>query len=66
MRVREAILHSERQPDGAVTMARIVTIGKGKRIVQLVQTKGDKASTVTLDNKEYRALVRFASGGKGK
>lgn len=66
MRVREAILHSERQPDGAVTMARIVTIGKGKRIIQLVQTKGDKASTVTLDNKEYRALVRFASGGKVK
>jgi len=66
MRVREAILHSERQPDGAVTMARVVTIGKGKRIVQLVQTKGDKASTVTLDGKEYRALVKFASGGKGK
>lgn len=66
MRVREAILHSERQPDGAVTMARIVTDGRGKRVIQLVQTRGERASTVTLDDKEYRALVRFASGRKGK
>lgn len=61
MRVREAILHSERQPDGAVTMVRIVSIGKGKRVIQLVQTKGSQASTVSLDAKEYRALVAFAS-----
>ena len=61
MRVREAILHSERQPEGAVTMARVVTVGKGKRVIQLVQTKGDRASTITLDDKEYRALVAFVS-----
>ena len=41
MRVREAILHSERQPEGAVTMARVVSIGKGKRVIQIVQTKGN-------------------------
>jgi len=61
MRVRERILHSERQPDGAVTMVRIVSTGQGKRLVQLVQTKGSVASTVTLDAKEYRSLVSFAS-----
>jgi len=61
MRVREAILHSERQPEGAVTMARIVSIGKGHRLIQIVQTKGNQASQVTLDAKEYRALVAFAS-----
>jgi len=64
MRVREAILHSERQPEGAVTMVRIVTAGRGKRIVQIVQTKGSQASTVTLDDNEYRHLVAFASGKK--
>ena len=64
MQVREAILHSEKQPDGAVTMARIVSIGRGKRIIQLVQTKGNQASTVNLDAKEYRALVAFASRKK--
>ncbi len=64
MRVREAILHSERQPEGAVTMARIVSIGKGKRIIQLVQTKGNQASQVVLDAKEYRHLVAFASRKK--
>ena len=37
MRVREAILHSERQPEGAVTMARVVSIGKGK--IEMLQTK---------------------------
>ncbi|GAJ20231.1 unnamed protein product [marine sediment metagenome] len=41
MRVREAILHSERQPEGAVTMVRIVSIGGGKRLIQIVQTKGN-------------------------
>ena len=46
MRVREAILHSERQPEGAVTMARVVSIGKGKRVIQIVQMKGNQASTV--------------------
>ena len=46
MRVREAILHSERQPEGAVTVARVVSIGKGKRVIQIVQTKGNQASTV--------------------
>lgn len=61
MRVREAILHSEKQPDGAVTMARIVSIGRGKRVIQLIQTKANQASTVNLDAKEYRALVAFAS-----
>ena len=66
MRVREAILHSERQPEGAVTMAREVSIGKGKRIIQIVQTKGSQASTVSLDAKEYRSLVAFASHKKTK
>jgi hypothetical protein len=47
MTVREAILHSERQPEGAVTMVRIVSIGGGKRLIQLVQTKGNQASQVT-------------------
>ena len=61
MRVREAILHSERQPEGAVTMARVVSIGKGKRLIQIVQTKGNQASQVTLDAKEYRHLVAFVS-----
>ena len=42
-----------------------VSLGKGKRIIQLVQTKGNQASQVTLDAKEYRALVAFASGKKG-
>ena len=37
MRVREAILHSERQPEGAVTMARVVSIGKGK--IEMPKTK---------------------------
>ena len=64
MRVREAILHSERQPEGAVTMVRIVSVGKGQRIIQIVQTKGNQASQVTLDAKEYRALVAFASRKK--
>lgn len=41
-----------------------VSIGKGKRIIQLVQTKGNQASQVTLDAKEYRTLVAFASGKK--
>ena len=61
MRVREAILHSERQPEGAVTMDRVVSIGKGKRVIQIVQTKGNQASQVTLDAKEYRHLVAFVS-----
>ena len=61
MRVREAILHSERQPDGAVTMARLVSVGHGKRIIQIVQTKGNTASQVSLDAKEYKALVKFVS-----
>jgi len=61
MRVREAILHSERQPEGAVTMARVVSIGRGKRLIQIVQTKGNQASQVTLDAKEYRHLVAFVS-----
>ena len=61
MRVREKILHSERQPDGTVTMVRIVSTGQGKRLIQIVQTKGSIASTVTLDAKEYRSLVTFAS-----
>jgi len=64
MRVGEAILHSERQPDGAGTMARIATMGRGKRLIQIVQTKGNQASQVTLDAKEYRHLVAFASGKK--
>ena len=66
MRVREAILHSERQPDGAVTMVRIVSIGKGKRMIQLIQSKANQASQVVLDAKEYRYLVAFASGKKGR
>ena len=64
MRVREAILHSERQPDGAVTMARIVSTGHGHRLIQIVQTKANQATQVTLDAKEYRALVAFCSGKK--
>lgn len=64
MRVREAILHSERQPDGAVTMARVVS-GGGKKLVQIVQTKGNQASQVTLDTKEYRHLVAFVSMKRG-
>lgn len=64
MRIREAILHSEKRVNGAVTMAKIVTAGKGKRVIHLIQTRGDKASSVTLDEKEYRALVAFASGKK--
>lgn len=55
---------SKAQPEGAVTMARIVNIGKGKRLIQIVQTKGNQASQVTLDAKEYRALVAFASRKK--
>ena len=66
MRVREAILHSERQPDGAVTMVRVVTAGRGKRVIQIVQTKGNQASTVSLDAKEYRHLVDFVSQKKRK
>lgn len=66
MRIRETILHSDKRIDGAITVAKIVTAGKGQRIIHLVQTKGDKASSVTLDDKEYRALVAFASGGKRK
>ena len=61
MRVRERILHSERQPDGAVTIVRIVSTGSGHRLIQIVQTKGSAAMTVTLDAKEYRSLVSFAS-----
>lgn len=59
LRVREAILHSERQPEGAVTMARLVSVGRGKRLLTIVQTKGNMASQVTLDAKEYKALVKF-------
>lgn len=59
MRVREAILHSERQPEGAVTMARLVSVGRGKRIITIVQTKGSAANQVSLDAKEYKALVKF-------
>ncbi len=66
MRIRETILHSDKRINGAITVAKIVTAGKGQRLVHLVQTKGDKASSVTLDNREYRALVSFASGGKKK
>jgi len=64
LRVREAILHSERQPEGAVTMARVVSTGKGQRVIQIVQTKGNQASTVSLDAKEYRHLVDFVSQKK--
>jgi len=64
LRVREAILHSERQPEGAVTMARVVSTGKGQRVIQIVQTKGNQASTVNLDAKEYRHLVNFVSQKK--
>ena len=66
MRVRETILHSEKKVDGAVTMAKIISAGKGNRVIHLIQTRGDKASSVTLDEKEYRALVAFASGKKRK
>ena len=66
MRIRETILHSEKKVDGAVTMAKIIAAGKGNRVIHLIQTKGDKASSVTLDEKEYRALVAFASGKKRK
>ena len=62
MRVREAILHSARQPEGAVTMARVVNTGNGKRLIQIVQTKGNQASQVVLDAKEYRSLVALVSG----
>ena len=62
MRIRETILHSDKRADGSLTVAKIVTAGKGTRLIHLVQTKGDKASSVTLDDKEYRALVAFASG----
>lgn len=65
MRVREKILHSERQPGGAVTMCRVVSIGRGKGVIELIQTKGDKASIVILDYKEYRALKAFTTRKKG-
>jgi hypothetical protein len=64
MRIRETILHSDKKVDGSLTVVKIVTAGKGNRLIHLVQTKGDKASSVTLDDKEYRALVAFASGKK--
>ena len=66
MRIRETILHSDKRIDGAITVVKIVAAGKGQRIIHVVQTKGDKASSVTLDDKEYRALVAFASGRKRK
>ena len=59
LRVREAILHSERLPDGAVTMARLVSVGRGKRVITIVQAKGNASSQVSLDAKEYKALVKF-------
>jgi hypothetical protein len=61
MRVRERILHSERQPGGAVTVVRIVTTVQGKRFIRIVQTIESVMSTVTLDAMEYRSLVSFAS-----
>ena len=64
MRIRETILHSDKKVDGTLTMVKIVTAGKGNRLIHLIQTKGDKASSVTLDDKEYRALIAFASGKK--
>jgi len=54
----------ENQPDGVVTMARIATMGRGKRLIQIARTKGNQASQMTLDAKEYRHLVAFASGKK--
>jgi len=42
MRVREAILHSARQPEGAVTMARVVNISKGKRLMGDLTMKDSK------------------------
>jgi hypothetical protein len=62
MRIRETILHSDKKVDGSLTVVKIVSAGKGNRLIHLVQTKGDKASSVTLDDKEYRALIVFASG----
>ena len=64
MRIRETILHSDKKVDGTLTMVKIVTAGKGNRLIHLIQTKGDKASSVTLDDKEYRGLVAFARGKK--
>lgn len=66
MRVREAILHSERQPEGAVTMARLVSVGRGKRLISIVQTKGNASSQVSLDAKEYKALVKFVDNKRKK
>lgn len=66
LRVREAILHSERQPGGAVTMVRVTSTGRGKRLVQIIQTKGSSASEVVLDAKEYRALVKFVENKRRK
>ena len=57
-------MNSERQPEGAVTMVRIVSTGGGHRLIQIVQTKASQATQVTLDAKEYRALVAFCSRKK--
>jgi hypothetical protein len=64
VRIRETILHSDKKVDGSLTVVKIVTAGKGNRLIHLVQTKGEKASSVTLDDKEYRGLIAFAGGKK--
>jgi len=60
MKVRETILSSERRPGGAVTMVRLTVVDKQKAI-QLIQTRGNAASEIVLDNKEYKALVKFVA-----
>jgi chromosomal replication initiation ATPase DnaA len=59
LQVEERILSSDRAPDGAVTICRRFNANSGGMLLQIVQTKGSKASTVTLDQAEYESLFCF-------
>jgi len=65
MRVNEQILSSEKVPDGAITMCRSYRDRNGGGlVVQIVQTKGARASTVTLDATELNDFMDFVEGLK--
>lgn len=59
IQVEERILSSDRVPGGVVTVCRRFVANSGNTVLQVVQTNGSKASTVTLDESEYESLFRF-------
>ena len=62
MHTRETILSSDSEAFGAMTVCRVVYAPNGKEsdfVVQLIQTKGQRAASINLDQVEYRALREF-------